>query len=61
SVVSISLGPTLLLGSSDRRNTYFPAMVANAVRLRAGPRFYANDWNDLVRRTAFEFTLSFRQ
>jgi hypothetical protein len=61
SALSISLGPSLLLWSSDRRNTYFPAKVANAVRLRAGPRFYANDWNDLVRRTAFEFSLSFRQ
>lgn len=58
---SLSLGPSILLWSSDRRNTFTPTKVANAIRIRVGPRFYPKQWDDLVHRTALEVSVSFRQ
>lgn len=59
--VSLTFGPSLLLWSSDTRNTYWKTQLTNAIRIRVGPRIYFHTLDNVFSRAAAEFSVAFRQ
>lgn len=58
---TLSGGVSVLFWSWDRKSTVGLLGVANALRLRLGPRVNLVDFDDFFDGTTFEIQLSFRQ